>query len=110
MKAIMFGIQKIDFVPQGEDAKEIKGLKLHFGYEPTSDRSKASICGLKYEKQFVAYDSNLSLFGYKASELYQKFDSVKSSLKLPCTVEVDYAAEGKQIVFNGVKLIKEHDE
>lgn len=101
MKAMLFGIQKVNFKP--EDGELIQGIKLHYFTAP-SDTQIENFNGYAYEKQWVARDSKADMFGFSASELFDKFNDFKESLTFPEDVEVLYELNGRKPVFAGVRL------
>lgn len=102
MKAQLFGIQKVDFKPADGDA--IKGVKLHFFTAP-SDSMIENFNGFTYEKQWVGKDSKAKLFGFTASDLFDKFNEFKGELKFPLDVEITYELNGRKAEFASIDIL-----
>lgn len=104
MKAKIFGMQKVDFV-SGE-SEHIKGLKLHFFREALTDNERAAWSGMVYDKQWIAADSELLLFGIPARQFFDAYDAKKNMVKYPIDAEVKFEMLGRKSVFTGVEIIK----
>lgn len=109
MKAILFGVQRVDFKPN--DNEEIRGVKLHYGFVPSATSTGSeNIAGFKYESTFVRPDFKGKLFGFSANDIFANFGSFKSSFKFPAEVNLNFELEGRKAVFSGADLVKKDDK
>lgn len=104
MKALLIGIQKVDFTPA--DGKPIRGIKIHYGETPESYQE--NIIGLKYDKVFIPYDSDKKIGKWKTYELFERFESLRGmSEELPCDCDIVYELRGKFASFSRVDFLKD---